>query len=438
MRIINPYIRFTPDLRMHLTLDEESGAFDDDSAFENRGTNVSGIRGVVGVYQNGKAVQLNSADAYISIAHDPSIDLLGDFTIIQWVFFDGVASAQSIFAKTDGVTAAPFEIHITGAGLLRARVGNGSSDTAYTAVGGPSAGVWSLIVLRMQGDQLTFRINGVADAGGAQTVSQARGEAFKEVRLGVNDNLARDLVGRLDDIFIYDEWLDDATVDAFYTNADSINHYDDLTFWYKMDEATGTTIEDSSQNVNHGTLTNGFTIGVAGDINNAVQFTGGELTADDAQFPTIGTDDFSFIGRFQYNTPGGGGTNGGYESMFNISLTGGMNAEDIMFMIGDGDKLRFYFDGDEEDSNVDATLDDGNWHSFAFVRQGTGGADLLFYIDGVAAGTGDGDYDFPNPNIMEFGNDHFGEDIPAKLDDLRFYHNIVLTPQEVLDFHNLS
>ena len=156
--------------------------------------------------------------------------------------------------------------------------------------------------------------------------------------------------------------------------------------WWKLDEGSGTTANDSSGLGNSGTLTNTPTW-TTGKFNNAVNFAGSNqhiTRADDSDFDFIASTPFSVSAWFKHSAASATetiltklestGTDGGYK----------------LKMESDGD-ITCETDDDDADTTIDdtatttlATYDDNSWHHVACVYDTTN-TDLLIYIDGVLA-----------------------------------------------------
>lgn len=227
--------------------------------------------------------------------------------------------------------------------------------------------------------------------------------------------------------------------------------------YYRLGEASGTTVADSSGNARSGTYAGGFTLAQAGDAgggnsDNAVLFDGASgYVSTPASAESFGTNMAHCSFEFVFKTASGyaaagelaGVYNGsGGQDNFHITLnenaTGGAAQNEIRFYVGndDADYNAVYF--------TDAAVFDGNYHHLVYVNvSGT----MTAYVDGVAqtthssaAGTVTPFVTLTHPfyiGAQNNGNNGAGQApfAAATIDEVAFYPT-ALTAQQVAAHYN--
>jgi hypothetical protein len=209
--------------------------------------------------------------------------------------------------------------------------------------------------------------------------------------------------------------------------------------YWKFDEGYGTTAQDSSVNNNDLTLSaaawsNSGKFGKAWDGNGTVYLDNG---GDDADFDFAAADGMSITGWFNHAaissnpdyilTKSEAGTNGGYKVYM-------ASDGDIVFEIDDDAT----WDPDDAVTTTAATYDDGNWHHFAAIKDGT--TDMYLYIDGVlidSEGTVDATGTLANDDRVYVGIDDDGSSNPfdGELDELKIYRFALTSDQVKVDYN---
>lgn len=187
--------------------------------------------------------------------------------------------------------------------------------------------------------------------------------------------------------------------------------------WWKLDETSGTTCEDSSGNDNDGTIS-GATINQAGHIDKCYSFDGSNDRVTITKATSIGTGDYSISCWLKTTSASQ------YRCFFCIG------EYDPGFYLYRGDQICVY-DESRRVSNDNLDTDDGTWHHIAIVREGTGSGELKFYLDGDAVGTATHSDSVPNASYLYIGATSYDDEVfNGQIDDVRFYTR-ALTSTEV-------
>jgi hypothetical protein len=183
--------------------------------------------------------------------------------------------------------------------------------------------------------------------------------------------------------------------------------------WWKFDDGTGTTAADSSGNGHNGTV-NGATW-TTGRFGDALQFNGSSSTVT-ASAVLSGSTDFTLGAWVKTSASStgvivqqrGGGT-GQFQLVVNSDGT-------VTFWVGRNGTSNFQFDITSSNS-----INDGNWHYVAAVRQGASG---YLYVDGVEVGSGAGsERSLSSIDGVSIGGDSYSSRyyFSGLIDDVRIY-----------------
>jgi hypothetical protein len=213
-----------------------------------------------------------------------------------------------------------------------------------------------------------------------------------------------------------------------------------LVGWWKFDEGSGTTADDSSGNGNDGTL-QGNPQWVAGKIGGALEFDGDDsVNVGNANMLNLGTDNWTITAWIKTTITGTGDSNkgtvfanggdwsGGIRFTLAVSETGG---EGTITLTTDDDSTKVQ-------ATSSATVNDGVWHHVVAMRDGT---TLNVYIDGKLDGTNSvpAGYDLSGTSQHDVHvgaiTDHTDSSLrkyfrDGVIDDVRIY-NRALTEQEI-------
>jgi hypothetical protein len=208
--------------------------------------------------------------------------------------------------------------------------------------------------------------------------------------------------------------------------------YANLRAWWKLDESSGTTADDSTGRVQDGSVSGAaWSNGITGG---ALDFDGiddGVLVGTSAAL--TGSGDFSLAAWvkvdpgsptstvIQQREPGASGYQGEY--MLNVNSSGTVN-----FFVYGTSAYQFNL-------TTAAAINDGQWHHLAAVRSGTSGK---VYIDGVEVVNGSGAIQALQSRAVSIGYDHRDSNkrFAGLIDDVRIYER-ALSAGEIDDLHDV-
>ncbi len=235
--------------------------------------------------------------------------------------------------------------------------------------------------------------------------------------------------GTMDDVRIYNRNIPQNEIQRLYAFAPG------PIGWWKLDDNTGTTANDSSGNDNSATLTNTPTWS-SGKFGQSVSFAGSDqhiTRADDSDFDFIDDADMTYSTWFKHSAA----------SAQEIIISKFNEAGYKMIMESDGD-ITCALDYDSTWTPTDsitstaATYDDGNWHYLSCVKLGA--TSLSLYIDGTLIGSDSSltaTNTLTNSDPIYFGIDADGtsNDFTGSLDDIKIYNYARNTEQVVEDMN---
>jgi len=378
-----------------------------------------------GEFSNSYALSLDGANDYMNVAHDTSLNLSGSGgTFSVWVNMNTTSTTDYpyLFAKWSGSQVNyTFFTAISGvtAGYFRLRYWDGSS--ALSSNTDIPRGSWVHLAAVLNGTQLTYYVNGVAD----NTVSMGLGTTNTgDLRIGYAPNDIRAFPGLIDEAAIFNSALSASQITNIYRGEDdggsggtngipgdlsTFNSNNGPVGWWRMGDnnsGTGTIVTDQGSGGNDGTLTNGPTFSTdrpyaLPSITNtySVDFDGAndyvDLGNSSALAPTNITISLWFkasgsISSYNYLIYREGGVYGAYSLRYRSNNKFGW----FLGLSGNA-----HIDGE---SSSTFTLTD--WHHVAFTYDQT---NIKLYVDGVeeysAAETRAIDY---SPNTNGYGSDN--------------------------------
>lgn len=193
--------------------EEESGTTAvDSSGSGNTGTLTNGAtRNASG--QNGKALEQDGTDDYVSTADAASLDLVSAGTVMAWVRLDTVGIAQVIVSKgANSAASQNYALMVQSTNRPRCEIGDGSSINAVNPTATLSAGTWYHLACVWDGSTHKLYLDGGSPASGSQTITPAGNSAALAV--GKYGGNSRYLDGRIDDVRIYNTALSQTEVQA--------------------------------------------------------------------------------------------------------------------------------------------------------------------------------------------------------------------------------
>ncbi len=376
--------------------DEGSGT----SAFDTSGNNNTGtltnsptrVRGKIG-----KALDLaQSGSKYVLIPDNNAIDNSGAMSIEAWIKptstdFDGTFA--DYVAKSDGTGGSvAYAASVLSSSVLSFYWAAANNFEEYRTSGTTflTAGQWAHVVLTrnsalnsatayINGIKYTMTLNGATDtAPGGQT---------DDLAIGRTGNANRQYFdGEIDQVKIYDYERSQAQVAWSYNRGGPLA-------WWKFDECSGTTANDSSGNTLNGTITiatgtqtstgtcnsgtgsEAWSNGTTGKYNSALSIDGNGdyvTVSDNAKLDITG--DFTLSAWVNRSSNG---------STYLISKTNESTTGGYALLAGNGGEV--YCRTNNGTSNTDSTSVTGlvssgtGWHHVVAVRSGTS---CKVYVDG--------------------------------------------------------
>ncbi|KKQ25115.1 MAG: hypothetical protein US39_C0011G0021, partial [Microgenomates group bacterium GW2011_GWC1_37_12b] len=389
------------------TIDQVTGKFGNAGDFENSAS---------------EAERLEITDASQS-----GLDITGPLTLCAWIKPETVAytnvagkfadpSDLSYLLHTDSNGSIKFYASYDGTNYYNA-------DSAASAV---TAGNWAHVCGQYDGRFLRTYVNG-SPSGTPVTYTSGihNGAASFDIGGAWGDYFD----GVIDEVRVYNRTLTPSEVQSLYNWAPGPVGY------WKLDENTSTSANDSSGNDNTATLTN-TPNWTPGKFGSGVLFSGSDqhLTrADDADFDFADDADVTWETWFKHSTA----------SAQEIIMSKYQEAGYKIIMESDGD-ITCALDYDSTWTPTDsatstaATYDDGNWHHIACVKLGA--TSLTLYIDGLSIITDSSltaTNTLTNADPVYFGIDADGtsNDFTGSLDDIKIY-NYALTSGQIIQDMN--
>lgn len=428
----------------HWKLDENTGTTANDvSTTGNGGTLTNGPEWRNGM--RGAALNFDASDDLINLGTPTTFANLSALTISAWIYprSEGETNAGKVICNTDGSTTCisssggwRWGVETTVNGLDFGVKYNTTSLSRESGSNFWTANQWQHVTVTWDGSATATNIhmylNGVEEdsygTGTNGSTTRSDDDAATMIIGGNGVPNTRTWDGLIDDVKIYNYVRTPAQIAWDMNRGGPVG-------WWKLDENTGTTANDSSEFGNTGTLTNTPTW-VAGKYNTAASFaaTNQHITrADDPDFDFAASQPFTVSTWFKHTAASATealitklestGTDGGYK----------------LKMESDGD-ITCETDDDDADTTIDdaatttaATYDDNSWHHVACVYD-TANTDLLIYIDGIltASNTTTTTNSLANDDALFFGIEAATgtEDWVGQLDDTRIYR-YPLTAQQI-------
>jgi type II secretory pathway pseudopilin PulG len=255
------YIRSNPSLESEnidlvgwWKLDETSGTTASDSSGNgNHGTliNMGGSSGWV-TGKDGGALNFDGRNDCVQVPDSPSFNIEDQITVAAWINPEDTWSWRTIVSKFAHThyhcrTDLYWFLYSRKIGISLAGP-CGSSDLWRPDVYIPTD-VWTHVALTYDGSEMVMYKNGVAvaDRNERGTLELADSSSDEPFYIGNNTEWGEYFDGKIDDVRIYRRALNVDEIAALCWEQPLVAHW-------KLDETSGTTASDSSDNGNHGTL----------------------------------------------------------------------------------------------------------------------------------------------------------------------------------------
>jgi len=422
--------------------EEHAGTYAYDSSGNgNTGTITGATYTSPGKY--GGALDFDLGD-YVNVGNDDSLDITTAITVEAWI--KHATGSMDIFAyivTKPGDKSYQLVASYNGNNQPAMRIWD--SLTGYNAQSGVSVNddEWHHVVGTYDGNDIKIYIDGVSKAT-TPHVGDIDSDINQAVLISRNITNTR-FNGLIDQVRIYDYARTPAQVAWDYNKGKPIAHY-------KMDKGEGTTIYDSSGNGNNGTLTLGdldqtsagsvkvnantaWYNGREGKQNYSLNFDGDDDYVNIADYPQIGSDDFSISVWFKTSVSNLAQglvrkwVTGQKEWFLSLAATRGI----YFSLSSDGSAQTWY-------GYEDTTRADGNWHNVVITKSGT---NVNFYMDSSLASfdTTGGSVPTTVYNGTENTKIGIGPDSPyyfnGQIDEVKIF-NYALTADQIKTEYNLG
>jgi hypothetical protein len=197
------WAQFIPNLVSWWMFDEGQGSTAYDSAGNNDGT-VNGAAWTTG--QVNGALDFDGSNDYVSVPHDPTLDITGDITIAAWILFERAGAYEGIVTKCvgSGSQNVPYDFrthNISQPQLAFVRADAIGHERVYSTEFIPT-GQWHHVLVRVENKVPDFYIDGLITG------------KYKDVvfTMTPTGNTKPVLIGRRDDGLYFDGLIDDVRI----------------------------------------------------------------------------------------------------------------------------------------------------------------------------------------------------------------------------------
>lgn len=433
-------------------LDETSGtSASDSSGISNTGTLQAAASWTTSGMNNG-ALNFNGTTQYVTVPDAASLDIAGSWTVATWVNLAALPASGHSFQfiqKIDAGGRANYGLFMdngeSGPGIGWTTYFNTtttSDDWKYVPAPAIATGTWYHVaeVFDSSAKTLSLYVNGVLvmsnSTGTDVPVSDGGGSFY----LGT-DGFTAKLKGTLDDARVYNRALSATDVMTLYTSTGpwSGDITTGLIHYWKLDEGSGTTANDSAETATM-TKTGTAAFTASGKINGGVSLPN-DGTAK--YFSVTAPGDILGVSKLTMSMWFKRGALGSLVGAGQENPPSGGNSEISISPWSDG-IVYFELGTAAGDDNGGVANNDTNWHMATFVFDGTQSTNLTRltgYIDGVAqaltfVGT------IPATTVSTAYSFHIGaeEDTDhdyGTIDEVRIY-NRALSASDVLTLYNTT
>ncbi len=198
----------------------------------------------------GSSLNFDGSTDYVEVA-SPSLPT-GDFTYSAWVNLADNTD-ETIVDILNGSGVNEFQIYVDASNKIE--VSLHSNGATMTTTGTVSTGVWTHIAVTRSGSLITVYINGTPDPT-TGTYGTALSFSTCSLLIGVDadsvctGSLGNYLNGKIDDIHVYNYARTPAQIAWDMNKGAPIG-------WWKLDECSGTSVNDSAGNITSGTIVPG-------------------------------------------------------------------------------------------------------------------------------------------------------------------------------------
>jgi arylsulfatase A-like enzyme len=448
------------DLAGYWKFDETSGTTASDSSGKGfTGTMYNGPAWTTAGKING-AINFDGVDDYVglpNIINPASTDL----TAVAWVKLDVSLGSNQTILQQEGTLGRGWLYRVSSSGVLATYLGGAETVTT----GAISPGNWYHAAVVKNGGTVKLYLNGAPSGSVSRTVESETG-VMRVGRHKTPSTSAKEWDGIIDEVQIYNYALSDSEILALYngtgptptptpaftatptptptptpavtatptptptptpvtTATPTPTSIPNLSGYWKFDETSGTTANDSSGNGKNGTVMNGAVWTTGGKLNGALDFDG---TDDYVSIPYIVNPSTNFTAALWVK----------------LEATAGTNAQIILQQ--EGTKGRTWLSRKTSgvlssylgavDTLSTGTIAVGSWYHVAVVNNG---GTIQLYLNGQPDGSGARTVESETAGIMRVGRhktpDTANEEWNGLMDQVRIY-NRALTASEVLGLYS--
>lgn len=443
------------NLKLYYKFSETGGtSVTDSSGNSNTGTasNASILNNIGGPFGN-KATFVAASSNNVTITDAASLKPTGNFSVVCWVRTTSTSDGVFFASYSQNSNPAGIRFQLVGAsGKLYSIIGDNAGN-APDALGNTAMndGKWHHCAVTWDGSNFRIYLDGLLDKTQANSTAPAyAGTNYVRVgsrSLSGTDGLFFD--GDLDDLALFNGTvLSQAQINALYIKGQApalantgIFSDTNLKLYYKLDDAGGTTVTDSSAGGNNGTAS-AASINANdsyGMVNSRGLFDGtasNKITITDA---TSLKPTGNFTAGFWMRTT----TATGYifqSQSENTNVAGWyirMSAHKLDFLIGKNTGTTN--NTDYKIITSTSSLDDGKWHHIACVYDGT---NMAIWVDGVSETSANPGFSaaYAATNYVRVGCDNeTGTDVTfytGDLDELFLLNGTALNSQQINQLYN--
>jgi hypothetical protein len=407
------------------------------------GNNATSFVGTPAWTKDGKfsnALTFNGSDVagdYVVIPYNSSINVFAgtNWAVSYWA--KPTAGGPGSYTILQGTTHRP---RITQSTSTVVYAGNVS--TVFTSIltfTGITADAWNHVVITSDGTLIRGYINGVLKGSAAY---QQVDSPFTELRIGASGWSSENYWGAADEIKLYNFNLSSEQIQLDYNQgaATVLGRGTEVgdtgsapVAWWKLDEKTGTTANDSSGTGKTGTVA-GSAVWKPGKLGSSIYFDG--------------SDDFVTMTRFVLAS---GLSLGAWVKTTSTDSTVVYAGNAAQNVIGDntggifigfgvhGGKVRYnHYNTSWQSFTGVTSVNDDNWHYIAATHdQGTGAINL--YVDGVVDATGSTTYN-ASSGVNRLGGGYSngtgtGDLFTGSIDDVKIYNYVRTQAQVAYDYN---
>ncbi|MDD4924653.1 MAG: LamG domain-containing protein [Dehalococcoidales bacterium] len=422
---------FARGLVGYWSFDEGSGSI----AYDASGNGNDGILTNEPTWAAGKiagALELDGTNDYAVVSDNDALDpYSGSLTISTWVYLNNISSPnRQIVSKEIWVSNTHGYLMQISSGNVSIKIGDGTNAVTLTSDTDLNTNTWYhlVAVFDRSGDESIY-INGALDD--ASSIISVTGDINPSAPfyIGIERTFTNYFSGKIDEVRIYNRALSATEVRYHYNRGGPVAQW-------KMDEGNGTTIYDSTENNNDGTLYGEMATSTL-DGSGWIQGKYGSALAFD------GTNDYINCGSNSVLRPTDNITIGVWVNPASTQS----NYADIISNHSYGYALeqsssnlnQYYFEywngSAWQGQQIKTTLTADTWQYFVVQRDGS---TIRHFVNGVqtASGAASGDFSYSGlaltiGRMSQLDQQYF----KGLLDDIRIY-DYARTPEEIrLDYN---